>query len=119
MLNPSHKKLDVSQIALNLLKTVYHLTKAFPKEEQFLLISQLRRASISVCSNIAEGAARSSRQEKLRFYEISRSSVVEIDTQEISLILDYFAKDQIQELGQYLESVFRILSKMISNLKPH
>lgn len=118
--NLSHKKLDVYQMGLNLLKKVYQLTKYLRSEEQFLLTSQLRRATISVCSNIAEGAARISRQEKLRFYEISRSSVVEIDTQvEISLMLDYFAKDQIQEPEQYLEFVFRILSRMISNLKPH
>jgi len=119
MLNLSHKKLDVYQIALNLLRKVYQLTKYLPKEEQFLLISQLRRAAISVCSNIAEGAARRSKSEKLRFYEISRSSVVEIDTQfEISLILEYLTRDQIHELEQQLESVFRILSKLISNLKP-
>jgi four helix bundle protein len=60
MLNLSHKKLDVYQIALGLLKKVYQLTKYLPREEQFLLISQLRRAAISVCSNIAEGAARRS-----------------------------------------------------------
>ena len=119
MLNLSHKKLDVYQIALGLLKKVYQLTKYLPREEQFLLISQLRRAAISVCSNIAEGAARRSKLEKLRFFEVSRSSVVEIDTQlEISLILEYLTKDQIHELEQQLESVFRILSKMISNLKP-
>jgi len=112
MLNLSHKKLDVYQIALNLLKTVYHLTKAFPREEQFLLTSQLRRASISVCSNIAEGAARKSKSEKKRFYEVSRSSVVEVDTQfEIALILEYVSKDQILQLEQYIESLFRILSK--------
>ena len=104
---------------LGLLKKVYQLTKYLPREEQFLLISQLRRAAISVCSNIAEGAARRSKLEKLRFFEVSRSSVVEIDTQlEISLILEYLTKDQIHELEQQLESVFRILSKMISNLKP-
>ena len=118
--NLSHKKLDVYQMGLNLLKKVCQLTKYLRSEEQFLLTSQLRRATISVCSNIAEGAARISRQEKLRFYEISRSSVVEIGTQvEIALMLDYFAKDQIQEPEQYLEFVFRILSRVISNLKPH
>jgi four helix bundle protein len=76
MLNLSHKKLDVYQIALDLLKKVYQLTKHLPNEEQFVLTNQLRRAAISVCSNIAEGAARISRQEKLRFYEISRSSLL-------------------------------------------
>ena len=95
MLNLSHKKLDVYQIALSLLTKVYQHTKHFPKEEQFVLISQLRRAAVSVCSNIAEGAARRSKPEKRRFYEVSRSSVVEIDTQfEISLKLEYITKDR-------------------------
>lgn len=93
MLDLSHKKLEVYSIAMQLVKKVYELTKQFPKEEQFILTSQLRRAAVSACSNIAEGASRRSKAEKLRFYEISRSSVVEVDTQfEISLILDYLKK---------------------------
>ncbi len=88
MLNLSHKQLEVYRIATQLVKEVYSLTKFYPKEEQFTLISQLRRASISVCSNLAEGAARKSSKEKKRFYEIARASIVEIDTQiEISLML--------------------------------
>jgi four helix bundle protein len=117
MLNLSHKNLDVYEISLTLLKEVYKATKQFPKEEQFVLISQIRRAAISVCSNIAEGASRISKREKKRFYEISRSSLVEMDTQfEIAIILAYYKNGQIQELEQYLESTFRMLSKMINNL---
>jgi four helix bundle protein len=118
MLSLAHKNLDVYNIALQLVKEVYKITKAFPKEEQFVLISQLRRAAVSVCSNLTEGSARSSKLEKKRFYETSRNSLVEIDTQfEISLTLEYLQKNQINELERYLESVFRILSKMINNLK--
>jgi four helix bundle protein len=117
VLNLSHKKLDVYVISLKLVKEVYTTTKTFPKEEQFGLISQLRRAAISVCSNIAEGSARRSKQEKKRFYEIARSSAVEIDTQiAIALLLEYLQKGQTNELEQNLESVFRMLSKMIENL---
>ena len=117
MLNLSHKKLDVYQISLKLVKEVYKATKQFPKEEQFVLISQIRRAAISVSSNIAEGASRISKLEKKRFYEISRSSLVEMDTQfEIAIILDYYKQGQMAELEQYLESTFRRLSKMIENL---
>jgi len=117
MLNLSHKNLEVYQISLKLIKEVYKATKLFPKEEQFVLISQIRRAAISVCCNIAEGAARSSKPEKRRFYEISRSSVVELDTQlKIGIILEYYRNGQMKEMEQYLESVFRMLSKMIENL---
>jgi four helix bundle protein len=62
MLNLSHKKLDVYLISLKLVKDVYVITAKFPKEEQYVLVSQLRRAAISVCSNIAEGSARRSKQ---------------------------------------------------------
>src|SRR6266496_343916 len=117
MLTLSHKKLDVYQIALNLVKEVYKITAHFPKEEQYVLISQIRRAAVSVCCNIAEGASRISKKEKKRFYEISGSSLVEMDTQfEIAIIRGYYVNGQIKELEQYLESTFRMLSKMITNL---
>jgi four helix bundle protein len=117
MLNLSHKNLKVYQIGLKLVQEIYQITKQFPKEEQYVIISQLRRAAISVCSNIAEGAARRSKPEKIRFYEMSRSSAVEIDTQfEIALTLGFVQLQQTEQIKDHLESVFRILSKMIENL---
>jgi four helix bundle protein len=80
MLSLGHKKMKAYQLALSLVKEVYKLTSNFPVDERFGLVSQLRRAAVSVCSNIAEGAARKSPADR-RFYEISRSSCVEIDTQ--------------------------------------
>jgi len=118
MLDLSHKKLDVYALSLKMVKEIYKLTQGFPQEEKYVLVSQLRRAAISVCSNIAEGAARKSKREKKRFYEISRSSVVEIDTQlEIALLLNYLSNISINEVEQKPESVFRMLSKMIENLE--
>lgn len=117
MLSLSHKNLDVYKISLKLIEEIYKSTRGFPKEEQYVLVSQIRRSAVSVCCNIAEGASRISRKEKKRFYEISRSSLVEVDTQfEIAIILAYYQKGQKKELEQYLESTFRILSKMIGNL---
>jgi four helix bundle protein len=119
MLDLSHKKLDVYLLAMELVKDIYELSKLLPKDEQYVLVSQIRRAAVSVCSNIAEGAARRSKAEKLRFYEISRSSLVEIDTQlEIALTLSYLNKDQMIDLERKLKSVFNMLSKMITNLQP-
>ena len=119
MLQLAHKNLEVYKISLGLMREVYQLTRKFPKEEQFVLVAQLRRAVISVCSNLAEGSARFSKSEKKRFYEISRSSLVEVDTQfEISLVLEYLQRNEIQKLEGYLESVFKMMSKMISNLSP-
>jgi len=117
MLALSHKKLDVYLLSLKLVKEIYKVTGLFPQEEKFGLISQLRRAAVSVCSNIAEGAARRSKLEKKRFYEISRSSAVEIDTQfEIAILLEYVTHVPISEIEQTLESIFKMLSKMIDNL---
>ena len=117
MLALSHKKLDVYLLSLKLVKEIYKVTGLFPQEEKFGLISQLRRAAVSVCSNIAEGAARRSKLEKKRFYESSRSSAVEIDTQfEIAILLEYVTHVPISEIEQTLESIFKMLSKMIDNL---
>ena len=118
MLNLSHKNLDVYKIALQLVKEVYRVTKLLPKEEVYGLVSQLRRAAVSVSSNLAEGAARKSSKEKKRFYEISRSSLVEVDTQmEICLLLEYVKNENLLGLEKHSESVFRMLSKMIGNLE--
>ncbi len=117
MLTLSHKNLDVYKLSLQLVKEVYTITRKFPKEEQFVLVSQLRRAVVSVCSNIAEGASRISNSEKKRFYEIARSSLVELDTQiEASLLINYINKENIKNLEAQVLSIFRILSKMISKL---
>lgn len=114
MLNLSHKNLEVYKIALLMMEEVYTITKKYPTEERYGLTSQLRRAAISVCSNLAEGAARTSLKEKKRFFVIARASLVEIDTQmEVSLILNYIQKENIIAFEKYEESVFRMLSKLI------
>lgn len=118
MLELSHKNLEVYKTALLLVKEIYAVTKTFPKEEQYVLVSQLRRAVISVCSNIAEGAARKTKPDRRRFYEIARSSLVEVDTQiEASLILNYTTKTEIKNIENHLVSIFKMLSKMIANLE--
>src|SRR3954454_20724475 len=118
MLSLGHKKMKAYQLAISLVKEVYKLTSNFPADERFGLVSQLRRAAVSVCSNIAEGTARKPPADRRRFYEISRSSGVEVDTQfEIALLLGYIKPEQTNDLKNYLESFFRMLSKMIENTK--
>lgn len=76
-----HHELRVWKEAMTLVTRVYVVTRMFPADERFGLTSQIRRSSVSVPSNIAEGAARGSRQEFLRFLMIARGSLSELDTQ--------------------------------------
>ncbi|MBZ0204416.1 MAG: four helix bundle protein [Ignavibacteria bacterium] len=118
MLKLNHKKLIAWEKSLNLVREVYKLTKRLPKEEQYVLIPQLRRAAVSVASNIAEGASRKSTNERKRFYQISRSSAVEVDTQiEICLLLEYCKQNEFAELDAELNNVFALLTAMINNTK--
>ena len=114
MLNLGHKNLNVWKLSLNLISEIYRLTKAYPKEELYGLTSQMRRAVVSVSSNIAEGASRRSYFERKRFYEISRSSLIELDTQlEISLKLNYISDGFINELSNLINHIFAMLTKLI------
>jgi four helix bundle protein len=76
-----YTNLKAWQTGHQLVISVYRLTKMFPKEELYGLINQMRRAIVSVTSNIAEGFSRYSRKEKLRFYGIARASLVEFENQ--------------------------------------
>ena len=114
MLKLSHKKLNVWKKSILLVKTIYQVTDEFPIEEKFGLTTQIRRASISTASNIAEGAARKTQKEKMRFYEIARSSVVEIDTQiEIAMVLGILTNSQILDISELLNEFFAMLSGLL------
>ncbi|OQX95552.1 hypothetical protein B6I21_04810 [candidate division KSB1 bacterium 4572_119] len=105
-------------MAVEFVTKIYKLTSNFPKEELFGITSQMRRASISVPSNIAEGASRSSAKERKRFFEISRSSLVEIDTQlEIALKLAYCIQTDLNEISEQMNHLFASLSKLIAKTK--
>jgi four helix bundle protein len=77
----SYRDLDVWQQARVLVKIIYQLTRSFPKDEQFGLISQLRRAVVSVPSNIAEGCGRNHFKDSTRFFFMARGSLYEVETQ--------------------------------------
>ena len=77
----SHKDLDVWKAAIKLAKNIYSLTSTFPKEEMFGMTAQMRRCSISIASNIAEGAARQGDKEFIQFLHVALGSVAELETQ--------------------------------------
>ncbi|MFC1712086.1 four helix bundle protein [Candidatus Poribacteria bacterium] len=94
----THKDLNVWKQSIDLAKEVYSLTRDFPKEEIHGLVSQMRRAAVSVPSNIAEGAARNSRKEFIRFLYISLGSLAELETQLLlSKELGFCKSDGIDE----------------------
>jgi four helix bundle protein len=98
----------------------YQLTKYFPNDERFGLVSQLRRASVSVHLNIAEGASRRSDIERKRYFEIARGSVIEIDAAlDIIKTLGYLENRNIDLLGKLLIQSFKMLSGMIESTKKY
>lgn len=93
------EKLQVWQEARGLTKSVYQITQLFPESEKFGLTNQMRRATISVASNIAEGAGRSSEKERQHFYRMAYSSLMELLNQLIiSADLEYLPHDEFEKL---------------------
>jgi len=106
-----YKKLKVWQKAMKLVVQVYKATRNFPKHEQYGLISQMRRSVISIPSNIAEGHGRNSDKEIVRFLDIARGSIFELDTQiEISRQLDFLNTQEFNIIFNLLDETSRMLS---------
>lgn len=105
------KDLIVWQKAHNLAIAVYGLTKTFPREEQFGLTNQIRRAVVSIASNIAEGFGRNTAKDKNQFYAIAKGSTLEIDSQLlIAKDLGYIKDTEHHKLEQELETIARMLA---------
>ena len=114
----THKDLRVWQQSIEMVTSIYLMTQSFPKEETFGLVSQLRRASVSVRSNIAEGYARGTDKEKLHFLRISSGSMSEVETQLLlSLNLGYIDQEKYNELSEIVTSVWKQLNSLISSIK--
>lgn len=110
----NHQRLDVYAYSKLLVLECYKLSNVLPIEEKFGMISQIRRAALSVHLNIAEGCSRKSVQERKRFYEIARGSIIEIDAAlDIAQGLNYLNKYKVDKLGEYVVTTFKILSGMI------
>jgi len=109
----SFEKLEVWIEAKKLTKEIYIITKKFPSDEKFGLISQLRRASISVCSNIAEGSARKTNKDKAHFTIMAFSSAVEILNQIIiAQELGFLTTENYKNLRKQIESITNKLNAL-------
>jgi four helix bundle protein len=111
------EKLDVWHKAVELCDSVYALTRPFPADERFGLTSQMRRSSISVASNIAEGSGRSSSGDFGRFIEFAYSSLMELVTQlNIALRQGFVSKQTYQDADGKSEDIARMLSGLRSSV---
>ena len=112
----SHKDLKVWQESMNLVTKIYKVSEVFPRPEIYGLSSQIRRAAVSIPSNIAEGAGRKGENEFVRFLYIALGSLSEVETQlEISLRLNYI-KD-IEEINKNIYFIRNMLVNLIKSLK--
>ena len=113
----SVKDLSVYQRGFALAVDVYRLTACFPQMEQFGLVSQMRRAAVSICSNLAEGAARGTTKEYLHFVYVAKGSAAELETQiDLASVLEFLKQDQADKLRNDIVEVLRMLSGLIHSL---
>ena len=114
----NHQKLDVFEIARAVTIQCYKLTQILPHYEKGNLVQQIRRASLSVLLNIAEGSSKRSAPDRVRFYEIARASLVEVDAAlDVCEALGFISKASCPELGASMNSCFALLSKLIENTR--
>jgi len=113
-LNLNHYKLDVYKSARELRFEYYKILKSLPSEEKFNLTDQIRRASTSVVLNITEGCSRKSEIERKRYFEISRGSVIELDSCfDIIIESEYLNLVDLEKAGNKLKTTFILLSGML------
>ena len=109
----SYKNLNVYQDAKAFVVAVYKLLDSFPDTEKFALCNQIRRAAISVTSNIAEGVSRTSNKEKIHFLEIAYASLMEVDSQlDVSIELGYITIEQYNIIEEFVVCVSKQLSSL-------
>ena len=114
-LNLNHYNLDAYKEAKKLRRACYQLIVKLPASEKYNLIDQIRRASTSVVLNLSEGSSRKSQVERNRYYEMSRGSVIEIDTcLEIIFEEDWLKMEELEQVGKPLKTTFILLSKLIN-----
>jgi four helix bundle protein len=115
----SHRDLVAWQKAFELGLSIYRLTQKFPDAERFGLISQLRRGSVAVASNIAEGYGRGTTQDYIRFLRVARGCLYELDTQLLFAVkLEYTTELSYREIHEQLNECGRILAGLIRSLEP-
>lgn len=116
MQGKNHKEFLVWQKAMQLVVDVYNLIRLLPKEETYGLSDQMRRAAISIPSNIAEGNARSSQKDMVHFLYIAQGSRAELETQlELCELIGYISKERLEPVLMQTQEIGRMLSGLIKS----
>lgn len=116
----SFTDLNAWKEAYSLVLIIYKITKEFPKEEIFVLVSQMRRCTISISSNIAEGFSRRTKREKVQFYQIALGSITELQNQLlISRDLNYLSKEEFLKIADQTVKVSKLINGLIKSSKDH
>ena len=111
----SFRKLDAYIYAKDLVKQVYALIKTFPKEEQYALCDQLRRAVISIPSNIAEGSGRTTPKDQAHFYTMAFGSLMEVLAQlDVACELEYLSNIEFENIELLINKEAKILSGLVA-----
>lgn len=118
MADKPHKTLDAWKNAIDLTVIIYQLTDKLPEDEKFGLIVQMRRAAVSIASNIAEGAARQTKKEFIHFLHVAQASLSELDTQVvICKELGYFSDADVALIDEKIEKESKLISGLIKFLQ--
>jgi four helix bundle protein len=111
----NHQKLEVYSASKEFVLQCYRISKFLPDEERYNVITQIRRAALSVHLNIAEGCSRKSETERKRYYEIARGSLIEIDAAlDIANALNYFKKIDLSTIGEKMIRCFKLLTGLLN-----
>jgi len=115
----SFERLTAWQLSRAFVKKIYLLTSNFPDEEKYGLVSQLRRASISISSNLAEGSSRLSANDQIRFYQYSYSSLMEVINQLIiSSDLHFINHGQLEEYREDSQELSKVINGLVKSIRP-
>src|SRR4051812_44910709 len=109
----THRKLTAWQLGMDLVQEIYRLSTGFPSDERFGLTAQIRRAAVSIPSNVAEGNERATAADKRHFTVIARGSVAEVETQlELAVRLEMIEGERTQHAFELLDHVGRVLTNL-------
>ena len=113
----SYRDLIVWQKSMNWVTLVYKISEVFPESEKFGLVSQIKRSSVSVPSNIAEGYGRNYKKDDAKFLQIARGSLYECQTQiEIAVNLGFIKREQIQEASDLSIEIEKMLNSLVNKI---